>query len=80
MSTVIIIGLVLAMAPRKLSSKLTVLVSIGIYMFCTVASYVMKRKPRPIDGTVMIDLDKNRLVESSLSGSDPPDDGLTRIQ
>ena len=40
-------------------------------------SYDMKRKPRPHDGT---DLDKNRLVESSLSDSDPPDDGLTRIQ
>ena len=42
-------------------------------------SYDMKRKSRPHDGT---DLDKNRLVESSLSGtcSDPPDDGLTRIQ
>ena len=44
-----------------------------LYMFM----YDMKRKARPHDGT---DLDKNRLVESSLSGSDPPDDGLTRIQ
>ena len=42
-------------------------------------SYVMKRKPRPHDGIATMDLDKNRLVEFPLSGSEPPDD-RTRIQ
>ena len=37
----------------------------------------MKRKPRPHDGIVTIDLEKNRLVEIPLIGSEPPDDGLT---
>ena len=50
------------------------------YMFCTVASYVMKRKPRLHDGIVTIDLGKNRLVEIPRSGSEAPDDGFARIQ
>ena len=40
----------------------------------------MKRKPRLHDGIVTIDLGKNRLVEIPRSGSEAPDDGLTRIQ
>ena len=48
-------------------------------LFCTVATS-WKTKPRPHDGTATIDLDKNRLVEIPLSRSEPPDDGLTRIQ
>ena len=40
----------------------------------------MKGKPRLHDGTVTIDLEKNRLVEIPHGGSEPPDDGVTEIQ
>jgi len=42
--------------------------------------YVVKRKPYLHDGRVMIDLNKNRLVEIPPSSVKQPDDGLTEIQ
>jgi len=39
--------------------------------------HIMKRKPHLRDGTVMVDTDKNRLVEIPSSGREPPDVVLT---
>ena len=32
----------------------------------------------PYNGTVMVDMDKNRLIEIPPNGGEPPDIGLTR--
>jgi len=42
--------------------------------------HIMKRKPCLHDGTVMVDMDKNRLVDISPSGREPPDVRSSRIQ
>ena len=38
----------------------------------------MKMKPHLHNGTVMVDMDKNRLIEIPPNGGEPPDIGLTR--
>lgn len=40
--------------------------------------HAIKSKPRLHDGTVMVDLDKNKLVEIPPNGGESPDDSLRK--
>ena len=64
---------------ENVSASLTVPVSNVLRIHVLYSSNVTKRKPHLPDAIVVIDLDKNRLVEITPS-SEPPDDGLTKIQ
>jgi len=66
-------------ACHKENASASLTVSNVLRIHVLYSSNVTKRKPHLHGATVVIDLDENRLVEITPS-SEPPDDGLTKIQ